>query len=141
MVNKPIDALLSNFTSFQFGQMSEYSGSSTGEKSAMAGVFVGSFLTGVGEEKAAVSVYMKTETAYVGITSRMAAREAEHGEKLTEVVGGLTRAGARGVEQAIIEQKGLGNLTNKINSIAKTNPMYQEAVQFGRQLLKSIGFQ
>ena len=72
---------------------------------------------------------------------RMAAREAEHGEKLTEVVGGLTRAGARGVEQAIIEQKGLGNLTNKINSIAKTNPMYQEAVQFGRQLLKSIGFQ
>jgi RHS repeat-associated protein len=141
MVNRPIDAVLSNFTSFQFGQIPEYQGSSPGEKSAMAGVFAGSFLTGVGEEKAVVSVYMKTETAYVGITSRMAAREAEHGEKLTEVVGGLTRSGARGVEQAIIEQIGLGNLTNKINSIAKTNPIYQEAVQFGRQLLTSIGFQ
>jgi RHS repeat-associated protein len=99
----------------------------------------GKALSSVAEES--VSVYQKAETAYVGITSRMAAREAEHGEPLVKVVGDLTRKQARGVEQAIIDQKGLVNLTNKINSIAKTNPIYQEAVQFGRQLLQSIGFQ
>jgi RHS repeat-associated protein len=52
-VNRPIDAMLSNFTSFRFGQMSEFQGSTSGEKSAMAGVFVVSFLTGTGEEKSA----------------------------------------------------------------------------------------
>jgi hypothetical protein len=45
-VNKPIDAVLSNFTSFQFGQIPEFQGSTTGEKSAMAGVFIASFFTG-----------------------------------------------------------------------------------------------
>jgi hypothetical protein len=98
----------------------------------------GEVLSSVAEES--VSVYQKAETAYVGITKDLAAREAQHGEKLVEVVGDLTRKQARGVEQAIIEQKGLANLTNKINSIAKTNPIYQEAVQFGRELLQSIGF-
>jgi RHS repeat-associated protein len=96
-----------------------------------------------GEAKAAaesVSVYLKAETAYVGITKDLAKREAQHGEQLIKVVGDLTRKQAKAVEQAIIEQKGLQNLTNKINSIARTNPIYQEAVQFGRELLKSIGF-
>jgi hypothetical protein len=64
--------------------------------------------------------------------------------ELTKVVGGLTREGARGVEQALIEQHGLGKnggaLVNKINSIAKSNPIYKGAVQFGRQVLKSIGY-
>ena len=87
-----------------------------------------------------VSVYQKAETAYVGISKNLAAREAQHGEKLTEVVGGLTRKEAKGVEQAIIEHKGLSNLTNKINSIAKANPIYQESVKFGKQVLQSIGF-
>lgn len=45
----------------------------------------------------------------------------------------------RGVEQAAIEQKGLakngGTLTNKINIIAKTNPIYKQAVEFGKILL------
>jgi hypothetical protein len=53
MVNKPIDALLSHFTSFQFGQMPDLQGSTPGEKSAMAGVFLVSFLTGEGEVSAA----------------------------------------------------------------------------------------
>jgi RHS repeat-associated protein len=52
-VNKPVDALLSTFTDFRFGQMSEFKASTPGEKSAMAGVFVVSFFTGAGEEKAA----------------------------------------------------------------------------------------
>jgi RHS repeat-associated protein len=92
-----------------------------------------------GEE--AVSVYTKAVTPYVGITKDLAAREAAHGERLVERVAGLTRTQARGVEQAMIEQKGLANLTNKINSIAKTSPIYQEAVQSGRDLLNSTGFQ
>jgi hypothetical protein len=96
------------------------------------------------EAEEAVSVYQKAETAYVGISKNLAQRELQHGEKLVEVAGGLTRKQARGIEQAIIEQKGLakngGALTNKINSIAKTNSIYNEAVGFGRQLLKSIGF-
>jgi hypothetical protein len=99
----------------------------------------GKAISSVAEES--VSVYQKAETAYVGITKNLAAREAQHGEPLVKVVGDLTRKQARGVEQAIIENKGLANLTNKINSIAKTNPIYQEAVQFGKQLLKSIGFE
>jgi predicted GIY-YIG superfamily endonuclease len=85
----------------------------------------GKVLSSVAEES--VSVYQKAETAYVGITKNLAAREAQHGEPLVKVVGDLTRKQARGVEQAIIENKGLANLTNKINSIAKTNPIYQEA--------------
>lgn len=111
--------------------------SNSTEKKAMTGTSIALLvLPMVGE----VSVYMKTESAYVGITNNLARREAEHGEELVKVVGGLTRKQAKGVEQAIIEQKGLKNLTNMINSIAKNNPAYSEAVQFGRALLKSIGF-
>ncbi len=107
-------------------------------------VLVGAtLLTGEGEVKA-VSVYQKVETAYVGITKNLAQRELQHGEQLEKIVGGLTRNQARGVEQAIIEQKGLakngGALTNKINSISRANPMYKAAVEFGRQILKSVGF-
>ena len=51
---------------------------------------------------------------------------------------------ARGVEQALMEHHGLakngGTLLNKINSIAKTNPIYEEAVDFGRRVLKEIGY-
>ncbi len=120
-----------------FSGVSSPSASNGTEKAAVGAGFLAGFATGEGES---VSVYMKAESAYVGITKDLAAREAQHGEQLVEVVGGLTRQGARGVEQAIIEQKGLQNLTNKINSIAKTNTIYQDAVQFGRQLLRSIGF-
>jgi hypothetical protein len=62
-VNGPVDALLSNFTSFQFGQMSEYNASTPGEKSAMAGVFIASFFTGVGEEAAAGKIESITADA------------------------------------------------------------------------------
>jgi RHS repeat-associated protein len=53
------------------------------------------------EAEEAVSVYKKAETAYVGISKNLAQRELQHGEKLVEVAGGLTRQQARGVEQAI----------------------------------------
>jgi len=68
-------------------------------------------------------------------------REAQQGEKLVPVVKGLTRKQARGVEQAVIEKKGLPNLTNKINSISKTNPIYKETVEFGNKVLKSLGLE
>jgi hypothetical protein len=81
---------------------------------------------------------------YAGITNNLARRALEHGEQLTEIATGLTRQQARAVEQALIEQYGLakggGALLNKINSIAQSNPIYQEAVQYGRTLLQSIGY-
>ncbi|MGA9043135.1 MAG: RHS repeat-associated core domain-containing protein [Terriglobales bacterium] len=99
------------------------------------------------KEGAVVSVYAIVkdgETVYVGITNNLARRAAEHGEELTKIAGGLTRGEARGVEQALINQHGLakngGTLLNKINSVAPSNPIYKEAVQFGRQLLQSIGY-
>jgi hypothetical protein len=41
---------------------------------------------------------------------------------------------------AQVARCGLANLTNKINSIAEANPIYNDAVEFGRELLRSIGF-
>src|SRR5262249_3413961 len=69
--------------------------SNSTEKAGMIADAVVLALVPIGEEAKvgeSVSVYTKAETSYVGITSRMAAREAEHGEKLVEVVGGLTRS-------------------------------------------------
>lgn len=56
------------------------------------------------------------------------------------IVGGLTRLQSRAVEQAIIERRGLENLTNKINSISKTRDIYPEAIKYGEHILQSIGF-
>ncbi|HLJ26020.1 MAG TPA: RHS repeat-associated core domain-containing protein [Candidatus Angelobacter sp.] len=120
---------------------------------AMKFTFWASFLIPFGGEEAAaskiegkvVSVYLKSLTEYVGITKNLLSRQAAHGEELLPIVKGLTRTEAKGVEQAIIEKRGLakngGTLTNKINSIARTNPIYEKAVQFGRDLLKSMGLQ
>lgn len=121
--------------------------SSSGEKRLMAATSVALFFAGAAEEKAAVSVYSIVkdgEVVYVGITSNLARRAAEHGEVLTEIVGALTRNQARGVEQALIEHYGLakngGTLLNKINSIARSSGLYEPAVAFGQQLLHSIGY-
>jgi hypothetical protein len=97
--------------------------------------------------EARVSVYRiveSGETTYVGITSNLARRSVEHGAKLDEIASGLTRTEARGVEQALIEVHGLakngGSLTNKINSISRTNAIYDGAVAFGRQLIQYITY-
>jgi RHS repeat-associated protein len=153
LINAPIDASLAKLgINFSFGQGSDLQASTPGEKGAMIGTGLGLLLVpGVGEEKAAAtsgtSVYTiikDGESAYVGITNNLARRAAEHGETLTEVASGLTRTQARGVEQALIEQHGLasngGTLLNKINSIARSNPVYNEAVQFGKELLGAIGY-
>jgi RHS repeat-associated protein len=143
-INQAVDAGLSTFTSFQFGQTADFQSSTPGESSAMAGTSLALLAVPIGGEGEAVSVYMNAEKSYVGITNNLARRAAEHGQELTEVVGGLSRTQAKGVEQAIIEQKGLarngGTLLNRINSIAQKNDIYREAVQYGRNVLKSMGF-
>jgi hypothetical protein len=123
-----------------FSGVSSPSASNGVEKAAVGAGFLAGFVVPEGEgAKGANSVYTIGKDAYVGITNNLERRAAEHGAELTKVAGGLTREGARGVEQALIEHHGLENLGNKINSIAKSNPIYERAVQFGRQFLQSIG--
>lgn len=62
-----------------------------------------------------------------------------------QLIGGLTKMEARGVEQALINYHGLsknggGSLINKINSISSSNPAYTIQLQKGYELLKSIGY-
>jgi hypothetical protein len=83
---------------------------------------------------------------YTGITKSFPRRHAEHarqkGIRIIELVGDLTRDAARGVEQALIEIHRLGKdggtLTNKINSIAATNPKYKDLTEQGLKSLKQL---
>jgi hypothetical protein len=86
---------------------------------------------------------------YVGITSQFAIRYATHlrtkGIFIEKVLQGLSKADAKAVEQVLIEMYKLGGkegqvgqLLNKINSIAKTNPSYNEAIARGAEILKNI---
>jgi len=100
---------------------------------------------------AVYSVYMSITAGkeYVGITTDLARRGREHrngphGMEISELVAGLTKAEARGVEQVIIEARGLrkdgGDLLNQINSIASTRENYEAMKARGREILESIGF-
>jgi hypothetical protein len=64
--------------------------------------------------------------------------------QISGLLSGLTKADARGVEQVIIEARGLqkngGDLLNQINSIAPTRANYEAMKARGRELLESIGF-
>jgi RHS repeat-associated protein len=91
-------------------------------------------------EQEATTVYQKVDEAYIGMTKNIENRAADYGQDLKAIVTLPTRIEARAVEQAAILQQGLENLTNKINSIATSNPIYQGAVQYGQQILQSIGF-
>jgi len=55
-------------------------------------------------------------------------------ERLTN----LTRADARAVEQALIEKSGLNNLMNNINSISAQNPINNDAINRGNNILNRI---
>jgi hypothetical protein len=85
---------------------------------------------------------------YVGITSEFAIRYATHlrtkGIFIEKVLQGLSKADARAVEQVLIEMYKLGGkegqvgqLLNKINSIAKSNPIYEQAILRGAEILKN----
>ncbi|RZI98547.1 MAG: hypothetical protein EON90_13035 [Brevundimonas sp.] len=78
---------------------------------------------------------------YVGMTNSVARRTGEQlrtrGIRIRPIAGltGLTAREARGAEQALIELYGLGGnggqLLNRINSIARTNPAYAETLARG----------
>jgi hypothetical protein len=92
-------------------------------------------------EQEATTVYQKVNEAYIGMTKDIPGRQAAHGQELQAIVTLPTRIQARAVEQAAILQRGLQSLTNQINSIATKNPIYEGAVKYGQQILKSIGFE
>ncbi len=89
------------------------------------------------------------EVSYVGITKDFDRRAAAHFreknisiEKMRKL-DNLHRYDARAVEQTLIElhklEKEGGTLINKINSIAKSNPKYADALKRGAQILKETG--
>jgi hypothetical protein len=96
------------------------------------------------------TVYRAVEdgvTKYVGMTSDFVRRQGEHLQsgRLIEAIPGLdnlSKIDARGVEQALIEQFGLGKrggqLDNVINSISPRNPIYKDALAKGKQLLDQL---
>jgi hypothetical protein len=87
---------------------------------------------------------------YVGMTINFARRGAEHlraaGRQIIRIPGlnQLSKADARAVEQAMIElhevSKNGGTLSNKINSIATTNPDYAALLARGQEILRQIGY-
>jgi hypothetical protein len=118
---------------------------------------VGPFIEGPTEGVLKYIVYLARggklarEVEYVGITSQFAIRQATHLRKLginiKPLLSGLSKADARAVEQVLIEMYKLGGkegqtgqLLNKINSIAQSNPAYAQALVRGAELLKSVGF-
>ncbi len=100
-----------------------------------------------------VAVYLSRDAAgdvnYVGITNNIERRAAEQlaskGIDINPIAGleNLSRADARSVEQVLIEENGGpggGQLLNKINSIARSNPNYGASIQRGCALLATVGF-
>jgi RHS repeat-associated protein len=92
------------------------------------------------------SVNVAGQVQYVGITIDYLRRSAEHAGRFTiePIISSLTEFEARGVEQALIKEYGLGrlggSLLNRINSIARSNPIYDAAVARGKEILKAIGY-
>jgi hypothetical protein len=122
---------------------------------ATAGLIIAGSVTGPEEGLGLVEanwVYRSVNAAgrvnYAGITNNLARRAAqqlaEKGINIEPVLSNLTRAQARGVEQALIEIHGLGKeggtLLNKINSIAQSNPDYARLLQVGYDLLRMAGY-
>lgn len=86
---------------------------------------------------------------YVGITNNLTTRAAQQlatkGIRISQIRGltDLTRSDARAVEQVLIETYGRsaggGSLMNKINSISKNNPIYEQSIARGKVLLQESG--
>ena len=85
------------------------------------------------------------ETRYIGITNDFARRAGEHQARGWTIepipgLGNLSRFDAHAVEQVLIERYKLENLYNKINSIASSNHIYEEAIARGSEILTQIGY-
>ncbi|MCB1073611.1 MAG: hypothetical protein KDK96_11020 [Chlamydiia bacterium] len=86
------------------------------------------------------------EVNYIGITNNVERRTYEQlrarNIRIEPIFGlnNLSEYDARATEQALIEIHGLqkngGTLMNRINSIAKTNPIKADAVKRGLEILK-----
>ncbi len=94
-----------------------------------------------------VKVYQSIDKDYVGITKNLENRAKQHMKNVNRQIAEITdiqftRSQARGIEQALIEKYGLGKLggqlENKINSISRDNPIYKEAVSFGKSMINKI---
>jgi RHS repeat-associated protein len=92
-------------------------------------------------------VIQNGRTIYVGLTQNFSQRAAYwlstrswRPEPIRGLSENLSRFDARAVEQVLIEHYGLENLSNQINSIAATNPIYHEAIQRGKELLNIVNF-
>ena len=91
------------------------------------------------------------EVDYVGITNDFSRRYGEHlrskGINIEPIANlpQLSRSDARSVEQVLIKLHGLekngGTLSNRINSIAKTNPSYAESLNRGCDILRESGYE
>ncbi len=107
------------------------------------------------KEQKSITVYRSVDESngqvnYVGITNDVLRRNSEHyrtkGIKIREIEGltNLTEYDARAIEQALIEihklEKNGGTLSNRINSIAKTNPKYAKSVARGAEILREIEY-
>jgi RHS repeat-associated protein len=90
------------------------------------------------------------EVNYVGITNNLPRRIGEHARSVRALdikaipgLQNLSRADARAVEQILIERFGLaragGTLLNIRNSISPNNPIYNTAIQRGREIVGQIG--
>ena len=93
-----------------------------------------------------VKVYhaIEGEKHYYGITNNLSRRAAEHARNGRTIIeslnGSYTRAEARGIEQFLINRGGGPKsllLTNKINSIAPSNPNYIKMVNTGKSLFNT----
>lgn len=115
-----------------------------------AGALAGSAATLV--EAGSTTVYFgygaAGEVVYVGVTNNFAVRAVAHASRFAmrpiEGLAGIAQSQARGAGQALIENMGrlnqnTGPLLNKINSIAKSNPIYKDAISTGNAILKSLG--
>ena len=116
------------------------------------GALVRAFGRGAGEANVVYqSVNAAGDVNYVGITNNLPRRAAEHlasprGISINPIPGltNLSRADARAVEQVLIETHGLarngGTLLNRINSIARSNPGYADAIRRGTEILRRAGY-
>ena len=130
MLNAPINAVLSTFTTFQFEKAEGLQASTAGEKTAMTTVFAASFLVGNGGAKGATLAANKAmgKAAEAAVASEL---KAEGATILGSRVSAKTSAGARRVIDHLVEKSGqigavevkAGGATRNAAQIAKDNAM------------------
>ncbi len=80
----------------------------------------------------------------MGMTNNFLRRRAEHAHRfaIKKFKSNLTKYDARALEQALIEhykfRRDGGTLLNKINSISRKNPIYEDAIKVGNSYIKNL---